>query len=205
MRTFKARLVEQQQRRITNTRAGMNHLATLVQVAAATPTIQSFPYRLVAYQLTLIDATLFAQIPPEAILSHSARNPHPRVQASIDLFNYVTRLVEHSLLSLDEPAARASMLHRWSKVAKALRDLRSYQMLLAVVGGLQTPPIRRLKRTWTQVPKRDLQRVQRLQRLVSPDNNYSRYRELLGKATSSGWHVPCVSVFLLDATYLVSA
>jgi hypothetical protein len=204
MRSFKSRLVEQQQRRITNTRAGMNHLATLVQVAAATPTIQSFPYRLVAYQLTLIDATLFSQIPPEAILSHSARNPHPRVQASIDLFNYVTRLVEHSLLSLDEPAARASMLHRWSKVAKALRDLRSYQMLMAVVGGLQTPPIRRLKRTWAQVAKRDMHRVQRLQRLVNPDDNYSHYRELLNKATS-GWHVPCLSVFLLDATYLVSA
>ncbi|KAI9596255.1 hypothetical protein BDF19DRAFT_421793 [Syncephalis fuscata] len=185
IRAFKARLVEQQQRRITNTRAGMNHLATLVQVAAATPTIQSFPYRIVAYQLTLLDATLFSQIPPEAILSHSA--------------------LEHSLLSLDEPTARTAMLHRWSKVAKALRDLRSYQMLLAVVGGLQTPPIRRLKRTWAHVPKRDMYRVQRLQRLVSPDNNYSRYRELLNKAASSGWHVPCLSVFLLDATYLASA
>jgi hypothetical protein len=205
MAKFKLHLVENQQQTIAHTRAGMNRVATLVQVAASTQDIRTFPYRLVAYQLTLLDAALFKHIPAEAVLSHSARTPNPRIQASIDFFNYVTRLVEHSILSLDEAAARGAVLHRWIKIAKALRDLRSYQMLLAVVGGLRTPPIRRLKRTWAQAAKRDMSRLDRLQQLVSPDNNYERYRELISKAGADTCLIPCLSVFLFDATYLVTA
>ncbi|CAO3672164.1 unnamed protein product [Rhizopus stolonifer] len=92
-------------------------------------------------------------ISPEALLSHSGRSPHPRMVASTDFFNFLTRTIEHSILLPQEACRRAVILNRWTKVASKLLLLSNYQTLKAIVSALGTPPVQRLRRIWECIPK----------------------------------------------------
>ncbi|ORX83455.1 hypothetical protein K493DRAFT_320255 [Basidiobolus meristosporus CBS 931.73] len=203
---------------ITETQSTLGKINNLVQLAAASTHITTFSPRLVAYQLTLIESALFQRIPPTAVLTHSPKSPHPAIVASTDFFNYLTRVVETSILLSDEPSDRAEILNHWIRTASRLHDLRNFQTLKAVLSATGTPPVQRLKRTWNCVPKRAMSRLDTLRELMSEDNNYGKYREIMiGGDVLSDVNattnilpltkptVPFLGVFIMDATYLLAA
>lgn len=203
------------------TKDTLNKVRTLYMSAATVPTVTQFPAHLIAYQLTLIESAIFAEIPPESLLTHSARTPHTRIVASTDFFNYTTRFIEHSILLQQEAAHRAEHIHLWVKVAAKCLALNNYQTLKAIVSALGTPPVQRLKRTWACIPKKSLSKLETLGQLMSESNNYGTYREHMGMVNSSGEDrsssisikpvhilkptVPFLGTFIHDMTYLLAA
>jgi hypothetical protein len=203
------------------TKDTLNKVRTLYMSAATVPTVTQFPAHLIAYQLTLIESAIFAEIPPESLLTHSARKPHPRIVASTDFFNYTTRFIEHSILLQQEAAHRAEHIHLWVKVAAKCLALNNYQTLKAIVSALGTPPVQRLKRTWACIPKKSLSKLETLGQLMSESNNYGAYREHMGMINSAGEDrssiisikpvhilkptVPFLGTFIHDMTYLLAA
>jgi hypothetical protein len=203
------------------TKDTLNKVRTLYMSAATVPNITQFPAHLIAYQLTLIESAIFAEIPPESLLTHSPRSPHPRIVASTDFFNYTTRLIEHSILLQQEAAHRAEHVHLWVKVAGKCLALNNYQTLKAIVSALGTPPVQRLKRTWACIPKKSLAKLETLGQLMSEANNYGNYREHMGMVNTSGEDrssaisikpvhilkptVPFLGTFIHDITYLLAA
>ncbi|KAI9487123.1 MAG: ras guanine nucleotide exchange factor domain-containing protein [Benjaminiella poitrasii] len=199
----------------------LNRVRTVYMSAATIPNILHFQPGLVAYQLTRIESAIFLAIPPHALLSHSPKTPHPRVVASSDFFNYVTRLIEHSILLPQEASSRAQHVNHWIKIASKCQELNNYQTLKAVVSALGTPPVQRLKRTWAYIPKKSLSRLEAMNDLMSEANNYGKYREHMGIVSTSVLNgksvsliqsehykrptVPFLGTFIHDMTYLLAA
>jgi hypothetical protein len=193
----------------------ISQLHTLHVSAAMVQSILQFPPNLVAYQLTLIDSAIFRAIHTDALLEHSPKSPHRNVVASTDFFNYLTRFIEHCILLPQEASARAQHVNHWIKTASKCLELRNFQTLKAIVSSLGTPPIQRLKRTWSFVPKKSLTRLEMLNNMMSESCNYRRYRERLRSMLESDQKssdgpvimkpiVPFLGTFIHDVTYIVA-
>jgi son of sevenless-like protein len=62
--------------------------------------------------------------------------------------------------------------------------------MAALVAGLNSPPIRRLKRTWEQVNARNKVQLQEAERTIDTNKNFTNYRAILKSA-----QLPCVPFF----------
>ncbi|KAI8081606.1 ras guanine nucleotide exchange factor domain-containing protein [Halteromyces radiatus] len=211
----------QYSRQVADTKQTLNRVRTIYMSAATIPTIIHFKAHITAYQVTQIEAAIFNAIPPSALLSHSAKHPHPRIVASTDFFNYITRAIEHSILFPQEASARAQLIHYWIKVASRCLELNNYQTLKAIVSALGTPPVERLRRTWAYIPKKSVTKLDTLSELMSESDNYGRYREHMGMVNTTVVNgksvaqiraehftkptVPFLGTFIHDITYLLAA
>ncbi|KAI8334950.1 ras guanine nucleotide exchange factor domain-containing protein [Chlamydoabsidia padenii] len=211
----------QYSRQVADTKQTLNRVRTIYMSAATIPTIMHFKAHITAYQVTQIEAAIFNAIPPSALLSHSAKDPHPRVVASTDFFNYITRLIEHSILFPQEASARAQLIHYWIKVASRCLELNNYQTLKAIVSALGTPPVDRLRRTWAYIPKKSVTKLESLSELMSETDNYGRYREQMGMVNTTVVNgksvaqiraehytkptIPFLGTIIHDITYLMAA
>ncbi|KAI7869201.1 ras guanine nucleotide exchange factor domain-containing protein, partial [Spinellus fusiger] len=214
-------LILQCSRRVADIKQTLNRVRTLYMSAATIPTVMQFQAHIIAYQITLIESAIYTSIPPHALLEHTAKHPHPRIVASTDFFNYVTRFIEHAILLPQEVSSRAQHIHYWIKVASRCLDLNNYQTLKAIVSALGTPPVQRLRRTWAYIPKKSLVKLDSLNELLSEANNYGKYREHMGMVNVSVVHgksisliraehatrptVPFLGTFIHDITYLLAA
>ncbi|KAI9031904.1 ras guanine nucleotide exchange factor domain-containing protein [Phycomyces nitens] len=214
-------LILQASRRLADVKQTLNRVRTLYMSAATIPTVMQFQAHIIAYQITLIESAIYISIPPHALLEHTAKRPHPRIVASTDFFNYVTRFIEHSILLSQDASARAQQVHYWIKVASRCLDLNNYQTLKAIVSALGTPPVQRLRRTWAYIPKKSLVKLESLSELMSEASNYGRYREHMGMVSVSVVNgksvaliraehttrptVPFLGTFIHDITYLLAA
>lgn len=70
------------------------------------------------------------------------------------------------------------------------RMLHNFSSMVAIVSGLNTPHIRRLKRTWEQVNARTMGQLSLCESLIDSTKNFSNYRRTLEKVTP-----PCVPFF----------
>ncbi|KAI1317223.1 hypothetical protein EDD11_008815 [Mortierella claussenii] len=164
---------------ISNVMATITKVRELLYRSASVTSILEFPAYLVAYQLTLVESAIFLEIPPSALLTHSPKSPHRSITASTDFFNYLTRMIEYSVLFPPEASGRAQCMHYWVKVAVKLHELENFQTLKAVLSALGTPPVKRLKRTWSFVPRKSMHKLETLSELMSEARNYGKYREMM--------------------------
>ncbi|KAI9480901.1 MAG: ras guanine nucleotide exchange factor domain-containing protein [Benjaminiella poitrasii] len=214
-------MIAQYLRVLAELKVTLNGVRTTYMSAATIPNILQFQAHIIAYQVTLIEAAIFNAIPPHALLEHSSKHPHPRIVASTDFFNYVTRYIEHSVLLPQEASARAQLIHYWIKVASRCFDINNYQTLKAIVSALNTPPVQRLRRTWAYIPKKSLTKLETLNDIMSEANNYGHYREHMGMVSTMVVNgksaqlirdehfarptVPFLGTFIHDITYLLAA
>ncbi|KAI8365835.1 ras guanine nucleotide exchange factor domain-containing protein [Choanephora cucurbitarum] len=199
----------------------LNGVRTIYMSAATIPSILQFGAHVIAYQITLIESAIFNAIPPLALLEHSSKRPHPRIVASTDFFNYITRCIEHAILLPQEASSRAQLIHYWIKVATRCFEINNYQTLKAIISALNTPPVQRLKRTWAYIPKKSSVKLETLNELMSEANNYGQYREHMGMVSTAVVNgksvqqirdehfarptVPFLGTFIHDITYLLAA
>lgn len=65
--------------------------------------------------------------------------------------------------------------------------MQNYSTMTAIVSGLATPPIRRLKRTWEQVNARFMSQLRVCESTIDTAKNFNNYRSTLARITP-----PCV-------------
>ncbi|XP_013966145.1 ral guanine nucleotide dissociation stimulator-like [Canis lupus familiaris] len=145
------------------------------------PGLMAFPPKLVAEQLTSIDADLFKKVQPQQCLGSiwSKRNEPGyehltcTVSATISQFNNVANCVITTCLGNAHMTARdrAVVVEHWIKVAKACQALRNYSSMHAILSALQSVSIHRLKNTWAKVSRK---KIRTFKKLCSKDNPQSR-------------------------------
>ncbi|XP_055000708.1 ral guanine nucleotide dissociation stimulator-like [Sorex araneus] len=121
--------------------------------------VSTFPARLVAEQLTLMDKELFLELVPNHCrgdLSSIRNKPGyehvcPTVRAIESQYYTVAACVLTTCLSELSPPARARMLEYWILVAQECQRLRNWASTYAIICALQSPAIRRLCQTWGHV------------------------------------------------------
>lgn len=152
------------------------------------------PPRLCAEQLTLRDAELFRKVVPHHCLGSvwgrrdkKGSNEAPSVQATIEQFNRVSlRVIATVLKQRDlKTSSRAKILLKWIYIAQELRELKNFSSLRAILSGLQSHSVYRLRKCWSSVPKETVVLFEELSDIFSGENNQINSRELLMKEATA--------------------
>ncbi|XP_043914071.1 ras-specific guanine nucleotide-releasing factor RalGPS1 [Protopterus annectens] len=137
-----------------------------------------------ASQITLMDVPVFKAIQPEELAScgWNRKEKHslaPNVVAFTRRFNQVSFWVVREILTAHTLKRRAEILSHFVKIAKKLLDLNNLHSLMAVVSALQSAPIFRLTKTWALVSRKDKTTFEKLDYLLSKEDNYKRTRDYI--------------------------
>jgi son of sevenless-like protein len=79
-------------------------------------------------------------------------------------------------------------------------SLNNFNSLMAILAGLNSAPIHRLKRTWELVPARTNSALDSLKQHMNPTRNFATYRESLHSIDPPC--VPFLGVYLTDLTFI---
>jgi len=72
--------------------------------------------------------------------------------------------------------------------------------MTAIVSGLNSAPVYRLRRTWDQVNQRHIAMLESLNKVMHSSKNFSDYREMIHKLNPPC--VPFLGVYLTDLTFI---
>ncbi|KAL8697574.1 MAG: hypothetical protein Q9201_007061 [Fulgogasparrea decipioides] len=170
----------------------------------ATISILDFDPLELARQFTLKESQIFCSILPEELLatewtkktSSMAVNVRAMSRLSTDLAN----LVADSILQLEDPKKRATIIKQWVKIAKKCLHLENYDSLMAIICSLNSSTILRLKRTWDQISSKTKAKLDSLKKIVDVSRNYAVLRQRLQNAVPPC--LPFVGTYLTDLTFV---
>ena len=157
-----------------------------------------------ARQFTIKESQIFCSILPEELLASEwtkksgsmAVNVRAMSRLSTDLAN----LVADSILQVEDPKKRATIIKQWIKIANRFFELANYHSLMAIVCSLSQSTITRLKRTWEVVSTKTKTTFEHLKTVVSHDRNYAALRQSLQNQIPPC--VPFVGLYLTDLTFI---
>ncbi|TIC09657.1 ras GEF [Wallemia mellicola] len=158
-----------------------------------------------ARQLTIIESYTFNRIKPDECLNKNWSGPEHlkthkahNIRTMIQLSNRLAAWVTHSILGMkDDVKKRASMIKWFIYVAERCRSLNNFSTMAGIIAGINSPPIRRLKRTWDQVSQKALNIHQSLDTTIDSTKNFANYKQLLRNINP-----PCVPFLGVYLTYL---
>lgn len=117
-----------------------------------------------------------------SFMSTSSNNA---VSASIAHFNFISAWVVTMIITQTRLSKRVAVLEKFMSIAVALRNHNNYNSLMAILAGINSASILRLKQTRQAVcTKKVFKQFQSLERLMSTDRSFSSYRMAL-KATGA--------------------
>ncbi|XP_071657596.1 RAS guanyl-releasing protein 2-like isoform X2 [Patagioenas fasciata] len=167
-----------------------------------------------AQLLTGLERRVMAAVRPQDFRSFARCGSaacSPALQGAVALSNRVARWVQLLVLTPPTPAQRARVIERFLLTAQSLLELRNFNSLLSVVGGLGHGAVTRLRRTVALLPPDVMQLWSRLADTMSAGGNYRRYRALLGGGGGAaagggpgggGFPLPALGVHLRDLVAL---
>ncbi|XP_047443272.1 ras-specific guanine nucleotide-releasing factor RalGPS2 isoform X3 [Mugil cephalus] len=162
-----------------------------------------------AGQITLMDAPVFKAIQPEELSScgWNKKEKHssaPNVVAFTRRFNQTSFWVVREILHAQTLKIRAEVLSLYIRTAKKLCDMNNLHAVMAVVSALQSAPIFRLTKTWALLSRKDKAMFDRLDYLMSKEDNYKRLRDFISSQSMVSC-IPYLGMYLSDLTYIDSA
>ncbi|XP_035032127.1 ras-specific guanine nucleotide-releasing factor RalGPS2 isoform X3 [Hippoglossus stenolepis] len=162
-----------------------------------------------AGQITLMDAPVFKEIQPEELSScgWNKKEKHssaPNAVAFTRRFNQTSFWVVREILHAQTLKIRAEVLSLYIRTAKKLCDINNLHAVMAVVSGLQSAPIFRLTKTWALLSRKDKATFDRLDYLMSKEDNYKRLRDYISSQSMVSC-IPYLGMYLSDLTYIDSA
>ncbi|XP_073499441.1 ras-specific guanine nucleotide-releasing factor RalGPS2 isoform X2 [Phyllobates terribilis] len=162
-----------------------------------------------AGQITLMDMPVFKAIQPEELSScgwnkKEKYSSAPNAVAFTRRFNHVSFWVVREILHAQTLKIRAEVLSHYIKTAKKLYELNNLHALMAVVSGLQSAPIFRLTKTWALLSRKDKTTFEKLEYVVSKEDNYIRLRDYINSLKMTPC-IPYLGIYLSDLTYIDSA
>jgi len=104
-------------------------------------------------EFTLIESALYSRIKPKECLDQSwskrgKEENAPAITRFIARFNQVGQWVTTEVVSQIALRPRTQMLQKLISLGKVLLDLGNFNGVMSVLAGLNSSPVRRLKKTW---------------------------------------------------------
>lgn len=166
-----------------------------------------------ARQLSLKEFKLYVLITANESLhrgcgSRSKNNPYGganrnnrshRIADFIQNSNQLTNWVSYTILKHSDAKRRAGVIKYFVQVADYCFSIHNYSSMTAIISGLYSSTIHRMKKTWDLVPQETILMLERLYKLMNSSRNFNEYRDLLN--TVSPPAVPFFGVFLSDLTF----
>ncbi|KAF7968737.1 hypothetical protein HWV62_29559 [Athelia sp. TMB] len=156
-----------------------------------------------ARQLTILESRLYQKIRPMECLQRSREqkaDSNDNIAAVIHTSNRIANWVADSVLNREDSRRRAAVVKQFISVADSCRGIHNFSSMAAIVAGLNSPPIRRLKRTWEQVNARFIGQLAACEVTIDSNKNFTNYRTTLAKISPPC--VPFIGVFLTTLTFV---
>jgi len=155
-----------------------------------------------ARQLTIMESKLYMKIRPMECLARAKeqQGEDDSIKTIIGTSNKIASWVAQQVLSKDDPRRRAAFIKQFVLIAEKCRDLKNFSTMAALIAGLNSPPIRRLKRTWDVLNTRISAQLDDVEKTLDSGKNFTGYRTLL--ANISPPCVPFLGVYLTVLTFI---
>ncbi|WFD21302.1 mitogen-activated protein kinase kinase [Malassezia caprae] len=162
-----------------------------------------------ARQITLRESTLFSQITIHELLNrhhdYKDTNYHSKaihVKEMSLLSTQITNWLGECILRERDLKRRSQKLRFFIVMALEALDLGNYNLVMALLGGLNLSTIGRLKNTWAGVTARKKAKLEKLCKVFEASRNFRTYRTLL--RSRQGPTVPFLGLILTDITFCCS-
>ncbi|KAL0567457.1 cell division cycle-related protein [Marasmius crinis-equi] len=150
-----------------------------------------------ARQLTLLESFLCQKIRPLECLQRAREQKSENIgniAFVIQTSNRIADWVQESVLSKDDPRRRAAIVKHLISVADRCRTLNNFSTMIAIISGLNTPPIRRLRRTWEHISRQYMAQFGACEVALDSNQNFDKYRSMLASVVPPC--VPFIGIFL---------
>ena len=159
----------------------------------------------VARQWTLLEWKYWVAIKPSEFLNlaWTRKNKEeiaPNIVTLTKNFNSAAGWIATKIQRVQELKERAKMLGRMIQLAEELRALSNFSGLMAVLSGLESASVYRLKQTWELVPTKLMETYTNLKSLMSSELSFKRYREHLKNVNPPT--IPYLGISLTDLTFI---
>ncbi|PRP86791.1 hypothetical protein PROFUN_05008 [Planoprotostelium fungivorum] len=168
----------------------------------------SIPPETIAEQMTLIDHGLFRMMEMKEFhglpwSKKTKQHRAPNVMNVIRRFNRVSlNMVGSTIVHEQDIELRAMLVCHFIQVVEHLEELNSYNALLAIVLGLRTGFIGRLRTTWSKLDEEHQRKFQRLVDTYSPEGSHLNLRQILRRRDISRPCIPYLGIYLSDLTII---
>eukprot|EP01113_Clastostelium_recurvatum_P022051 TRINITY_DN2622_c0_g1_i4.p1 TRINITY_DN2622_c0_g1~~TRINITY_DN2622_c0_g1_i4.p1 ORF type:complete len:1359 (+),score=409.19 TRINITY_DN2622_c0_g1_i4:97-4173(+) len=167
--------------------------------------LSSYTDEEIATHLTLIDFDMYARIKPVELLNQSwskeeLKHRSPNALAMIARFNTISMWASSVLLWQDNIKDRVAVYARLISLADHLFRANNFNTLLAVIAGLNSAPVFRLKHTRAELPKKVASVLEGYLKLMNSECAYKHYREALHNVNPPC--VPYLGIYLTDLTFI---
>ncbi|CAO1634614.1 unnamed protein product [Parajaminaea phylloscopi] len=158
-----------------------------------------------ARQLTLLESKLYNKIKPTECLDKAWSKSGSDVLAkgikdTISTSNRITGWVAEAILVQDDLKKRVAWVKHFIAIADSCRLLQNFSTMTAIVSGLNSAPVYRLKRSWDAISGRYIAVLENLNRIMQSSKNFSDYREMIHQLQPPC--VPFLGVYLTDLTFI---
>ncbi|KAL1410412.1 Ras guanine nucleotide exchange factor bud5 [Vanrija albida] len=151
-----------------------------------------------ARQLTIMESKLFADVAPEDLLM-TGKKAIPALKALSTMSNQITGWVADGILNEQDAKHRAALVKFYIKLADKCLQLNNFSTLWAVMAGLNSSTILRLKKTWDVLSTKHRLNMDRLRGVIEHTKNHAAYRARLREVT--GPCLPFLGLILSDITF----
>lgn len=166
------------------------------------------PPKETAQAMTMVAIEYLKAIPPdEFVFFLWGKKSDPRtpkmtqnLQRLIDRFNKVGFWVATEICAVNDLRKRTLVLEKFILIAKYLFKLQNFNDLIAVLFGLNSIPIYRLKKTWAGVPQKSTGVFKDLEDKMKADGNYKIYRAIEYNAQPP--YIPFFGLYMKDLTFM---
>ena len=159
-----------------------------------------------ADEITRVDQAMLEALRPEAFTlqlwgtyegDEYVEALKDRLDELVERFNFISSWVGSEIVLKPDQESRVSALKALVDVGARLLELENYNALMAVVSGLNSAAIQRLKRVWAALPSSKMAVMTNLELVMDPQNNYGAYRNRNKPLTA----IPFVGLYLKDLTF----
>ncbi|CDK27463.1 unnamed protein product [Kuraishia capsulata CBS 1993] len=162
-----------------------------------------------ARQFSLIQFELYEKINETELLSRAWSRKYgeigdsPNIASFVRNCNQITHFTSYSVLRKTDARKRAEIIKYLILVAEKCLKLKNFSTMTAIISGLGSTQISRLKKTWALVPKHMVRNFERLDSVMSFGRNYSEYRSMLRFMEDDNEPcLPFLGMYLSDLRFL---
>ena len=119
----------------------------------------------------------------------------------IEHANFMTNYVAYEIVNQTDIKKRVKVINYFISVALHCQKLCNFATLTAILSGLYSSPIYRLKKTWNEVSDESKEILQKLDHLMDSKKNFLNYRMCLKSIPEKVACVPFFGVYLSDLTF----
>ncbi|EJD52446.1 ras GEF [Auricularia subglabra TFB-10046 SS5] len=156
-----------------------------------------------ARQMTIMESKLFCTIRASECLQRSREssgNSSDNIKNIIFTSNKIADWVADSILAYDDHRKRAAIIKLFINTAERCRSLQNFSTMAAFVAGLNSPPIRRLKRSWELVSQKQVATFDSVEKTLDSGRSFQNYKATLSKVDPPC--VPFLGVYLTTLTFI---